>query len=104
VNPQRSRVRGSQLKIVDDHKTIEKVPSQAQKSQSNKDKLRENLRQRPTTTQTTTATPDTTAPQTERIRKTTSAQATRRSAATTKATTERSEQQLPKSRYTPITR
>jgi hypothetical protein len=100
VDPQRARVRGSQLKVVDDHKTIEKVPSQAQKSQSNKDKLRENLRQRPTTVQTTTATPEIV---TERIRKTTSS-ATRRSVQTTKATTERSEQQLPKSRYTPITR
>lgn len=96
MNPQRSRVRGSQLKVVDDHKTIEKVPSQAQKSQNNKDKLRENLRQRPSTTQTTSrTTPE------PKIISTTAAAASRRSAITT---TSRTEQQVKKSRYSPITR
>lgn len=102
MNPQRSRVRGSALKIVDDHKTIEKVPSQAQKVQSNKDKLRENLRQRPTTT-TSVATPKTT-PE-PKLGKTTTAQALRRSATTTIRSEQQQQQQhQKKTRYSPITR
>lgn len=98
MNPQRSRVRESSVKIDDDHKTIEKVPSQAQKSQSNKDKLRENLRQRPTTSVTTPrGTPE------SRVTTTPSAaQATRRSV--TLKTTVKSEQPSKKTRYSPITR
>lgn len=92
VNPQRSRVRGSTLKIADESRnnknTNENAPSQAARSQSNKDKLRENLRQRPTT------------PEPTKITSTTVAQATRRAA----TTTVRSEKEQKRSRYSPITR
>lgn len=95
VNPQRSRVRGSALKIVDESRnnknTNENAPSQAVRSQSNRDKLRENLRQRPTISTTPVPT---------KITSTTVSQATRRAA----TTTVRSEKEQKRSRYSPITR